>query len=119
MQSNLGGASTASALPSGTQGEGPLRICVSIEDAQESFKFGHSGRLSSSHSLSVMIGSVPVWLWISTVQCEQLGLLSGKGVLSGLGIALDFDSNQMDVRALKLESVLLGECHAGHLRLLW
>lgn len=65
----------------------------------------------------VMMGGTSFRLWISSVACSQLGLLIGNGVLAGLGMVLDFDCSQMEMKALKLHGVPLGERRARHLRL--
>lgn len=64
---------------------------VSIASEREPLKFGNSGHLSSSYRVCVpvIVGGVPLRLWITIFPCDQLGLLVGKDVLSCLGMVLD------------------------------
>ncbi len=83
---------------------------------RETFKFGNAGKLTFlvRYRISVLIGMLSLYLWISVVQCDSLTLLIGKDALRAFASAVCFDGDMFDSRTLGLRDVPLSEMRAGH-----
>ena len=85
----------------------------------EHFRFGNGGRLASEHRwrLPMAVSGVPVFVWVSVVLCDSLGLLLGKDFLGAIGAKLDFEKSTLDSQTMGISQLALQELRAGHFRL--
>ena len=92
---------------------------VDIVSESEWLRFGNHGRLESKarYKIPVLVYGIPLFFWVSVVDCATLGLLIGKDVMRALGLRIDFCDNMIDSKVLDFWDVKLGEFSAGQLRL--